>query len=82
MNSRVRIPWLAVIRAIPQAIAATARTTADDHDPGSPGGAKIAPIEVVQAITAFVTTLAAALAVPIARANGVDVKAVEQMLGE
>lgn len=67
---KVSIPLFAVVAAIPKAIKAAAAVASDDRTTDSPGGVKVTPGEVTEAIFAFVAKLAEEISGPILKANG------------
>lgn len=66
----IRIPIVAVIAAVPRAVHAAKLVTAEAHGPLSPGGAKVTPLEVTEAIAAFLAALAEDVTPAVLAANG------------
>ena len=65
----VRVPIVAILAAIPDAIAAAKAKAANDRDADSPGGATVTAGEVVEDIGAFFLALAEAAGPAILEAN-------------
>jgi len=71
----VRIPIVAIIAAIPQAVRAAKLVAADDKAPASPGGTKVTAAEVAEAVAVFVAALTEEVLPAILASNGCATKA-------
>lgn len=65
----VKIPVVAILRAIPRAIKAAKESAADNRDASSPGGAKVTAGEVAEDVAAFFAKLAQVVAPEIIELN-------------
>jgi len=66
----VKVPVVALLEAIPKAVAAAQAKAADDRAPDSPGGATVTPGEVLEDVGAFLKALGEAALPAVLQANG------------
>ena len=66
----VRIPIFSLLASVPDAIKAAQAVAIDDHDNDSPGGEKVTPAEVAEAVGAFLAALGEAALPAMLAANG------------
>ena len=66
----VRIPIFTLLASVPAAIKAAQAVAIDDHDNDSPGGEKVTPAEVAEAVGAFLAALGEAALPAMLAANG------------